>query len=126
MKRNRFALCLVLITFGLIAVACGGNATAPTSAPAAPTASNPTAVSTVAPVVATNAAGPAATVPASGTPGSSAQGPKLNTNVSGTIDFWHFWGSQSRRTAIRRVINMCQTKLPNIKVNETFKPFGDI
>lgn len=39
---------------------------------------------------------------------------------------WHFWGSQVRRTAVRRVIAMCQQQLPNIKVTETFKPFGDI
>jgi multiple sugar transport system substrate-binding protein len=31
-----------------------------------------------------------------------------------------------RRTAIQRVISLCQSKLPNITVNETPKPFGDI
>ncbi len=39
---------------------------------------------------------------------------------------WHFWSSPLRRTAIRRVISICQAKLPNITVNETPKPFGDI
>ncbi len=32
----------------------------------------------------------------------------------------------TRRTAIRRVIALCQQQLPKITVNETFKPFGDI
>jgi multiple sugar transport system substrate-binding protein len=39
---------------------------------------------------------------------------------------WHFWSSPLRRTAIRRVISICQAMLPNITVNETPKPFGDI
>jgi multiple sugar transport system substrate-binding protein len=46
--------------------------------------------------------------------------------VAGTIEMWHFWSSPLRRTAIRRVISICQAQLPNIKVNETPKPFGDI
>jgi multiple sugar transport system substrate-binding protein len=51
---------------------------------------------------------------------------KLNKNVSGTIDFWHFWGSPVRRNGVRRVIAICKQQLPNITVRETFKPFGDI
>jgi multiple sugar transport system substrate-binding protein len=58
--------------------------------------------------------------------GGQATGPKLNKDVSGTIEFWHFWGSPVRRNAIRRVVAICSKELPNIKVNETFKPFGDI
>jgi multiple sugar transport system substrate-binding protein len=53
-------------------------------------------------------------------------GVALNPDVSGNIEFWHFWGSPVRRTAIRRIVAMCEQALPNIKVTETFKPFGDI
>jgi multiple sugar transport system substrate-binding protein len=55
-----------------------------------------------------------------------ATGVVLNKNVSGTVELWHFWASPVRRNAIRRVVAMCQTQLPNIKVNDTVKPFGDI
>jgi len=80
---------------------------------------NPTAVpptNTTAPAAATNTSEPAA----------MGNVPKLNKDVSGTLEFWHFWGSPVRRSAIRRVIAECSVQLPNIKVNETFKPFGDI
>jgi multiple sugar transport system substrate-binding protein len=50
----------------------------------------------------------------------------LNPEVSGNVEFWHFWGSPVRRTAIRRVIAICEQQLPNIRVEEVFKPFGDI
>jgi multiple sugar transport system substrate-binding protein len=49
-----------------------------------------------------------------------------NTSLSGEIEFWHFWGSQLRRTAIRRAIALFNSVYPDIKVNETFVPFGDI
>jgi multiple sugar transport system substrate-binding protein len=51
---------------------------------------------------------------------------KLNPDVSGKVDLWHFWGSPVRRNAIRRVVAICQGKLPNIQITETFKPFGDM
>lgn len=50
----------------------------------------------------------------------------LNPEVSGDVEFWHFWGSPVRRTAIRRVVAICQEQLPNIRVTEVFKPYGDI
>ena len=50
----------------------------------------------------------------------------LNPEVSGDVEFWHFWGSPVRRNAIRRVVAQCQAELPNISVTETFKPWGDI
>jgi multiple sugar transport system substrate-binding protein len=50
----------------------------------------------------------------------------LNVEVTGNVEFWHFWGSPVRRNAIRRVIALCQQALPNITVEEVFKPFGDI
>lgn len=50
----------------------------------------------------------------------------LNPEVSGEVEFWHFWGSPVRRTAVRRVIAICEEQLPNISVTEVFKPWGDI
>jgi multiple sugar transport system substrate-binding protein len=50
----------------------------------------------------------------------------LNPEVSGEVEFWHFWGSPVRRTAIRRVVAICEEQLPNINVTEVFKPWGDI
>lgn len=56
----------------------------------------------------------------------SGLGVSLNPEVSGDVEFWHFWGSPTRRNAIRRVVAVCEEKLPNITVTETFKPWGDI
>jgi multiple sugar transport system substrate-binding protein len=42
------------------------------------------------------------------------------------VEFWHFWGSPVRRTAVRRVVAICEQQLPNITVTEVFKPWGDI
>jgi multiple sugar transport system substrate-binding protein len=53
-------------------------------------------------------------------------GVKLNPEVSGDIEFWHFWASPIRRNAVRRVIAICKELLPNINVTDTVKPFGDI
>ena len=74
------------------------------------------------------AAGASETATAAGAAGggATAAGPTLNADVSGNVEFWHFWGSPVRRNAIRRVVAICQQQLPNITVNETFKPFGDI
>ncbi len=52
-------------------------------------------------------------------------GVALNSEVSGNVEFWHHWGSPVRRNAIRRVVAMCQQALPNITVEEVFKPFGE-
>ena len=71
-------------------------------------------------------AGASTTATAAGAGTGAAAGPPLNADVSGNVEFWHFWGSPVRRNAIRRVIAICQQQLPNITVNETFKPFGDI
>jgi multiple sugar transport system substrate-binding protein len=56
----------------------------------------------------------------------AAAGPILNPNVSGNIQFWHFWGSPVRQNAVRRVIALCEQKLPNIKIADKVVPFGDI
>ncbi|MAT45035.1 MAG: hypothetical protein CL609_22105 [Anaerolineaceae bacterium] len=50
----------------------------------------------------------------------------LNPDVAGEVEVWHFWASPVRRNALRRVIAICEAKLPNITVNETVKPWGDI
>src|SRR5829696_3228738 len=52
--------------------------------------------------------------------------PKLNPEVSGTIEMWHFWGSPVRHNALRRVIAVCSRELPNIKVKDTVKPFAGL
>jgi len=100
--------------------AAATTAAAGTSA-AATTAAGTTAAGTAA---ATTAAGgtAAATTAAAGTAGAV----KLNPDVSGQVELWHFWSSPVRRTAIRRVVAICQQQLPKIKITETFKPFGDI
>lgn len=58
--------------------------------------------------------------------GDTGLGADLNPEVSGEVEFWHFWGSPVRRNAIRRVVAICENQLPNINVTETFKPWGDI
>ena len=32
------------------------------------------------------------------------------------ITFWHFWGSPVRRTAIRRVVAICEAQMDGVKV----------
>ena len=105
----------LLVLVGLLA-ACGGTS----GQPGAEQAATPAAGATT-PAVGATAPAAAATAPAGG-----AAGPKLNSNVAGTVEFWHFWSSPVRRNAIRRIIALCAQQLPNIKVNETPKPFGDI
>lgn len=53
-------------------------------------------------------------------------GGEAQAGISGTVEFWHFWGSPVRRTAVRRIVAICQEQLPNVQITETFKPFGDI
>lgn len=54
------------------------------------------------------------------------EGPVLRPEISGDIELWHFWGSPVRHNALRRVIALCQQRLPNIKVTDAVMPFGDI
>ncbi len=42
------------------------------------------------------------------------------------VELWHFWGSPVRRTAVRRIVAICDQQLPNINIIETHKPWGDI
>jgi multiple sugar transport system substrate-binding protein len=152
-KSSRHALwwrtIALLALAGSLLAACGGNSAQPSAATSAPASGGaataaPAAEATAAPAAtsapagaeattapaaeatAAPAAGAATAAPAGGTTGAAAQGPKLNPDVAGTIEMWHFWSSPLRRTAIRRVISICQAQLPNITVNETPKPFGDI
>ncbi len=94
----------MLMVILVLLQACGDNA-------ATPTVSSGTTTTTA-----------AGTVGATG----ATHGFKLNPNVSGTVQFWHFWSSPVRRNAIRRIVVVCQQQLPNIKVTEVAKPFGDI
>ena len=50
----------------------------------------------------------------------------LDPDVSGNVEFWHFWGAPNSRNAVRRLIGNCEQALPNISVTEVFKPWGDI
>ena len=117
------ALCALL---GLL-TACGGGTSdqaGATSAPAAAPTAGAAAPATSAPAADATSA-PAANATAAPT-GATGAGPKLNPDVSGNVEFWHFWSSPVRRNAIRRVIAICSQQLPNITVNDTAKPFGDI
>ena len=68
----------------------------------------------------------AVSLPHAGAQDNQAGSVPLNPEVSGEVEFWHFWGSPVRRTAIRRVVAICEDKLPNIDVEEVYKPWGDI
>ena len=59
-------------------------------------------------------------------PVTAESGPVLKPEVTGNVELWHWWASPVRRNAIRRIIAMCEQKLPNIKVADTVKPFGDV
>ena len=122
--------------------ACGGESPTATVAPASvvPSASGaasiaptvaPSIVPSVAPTgAATRAAGASASpAAASATPsasGAAVAAYTMHTDLQGNLDFWHFWGSPVRRTAIRRVIAEFNSVYPGLKVNETYVPFGDI
>lgn len=66
---------------------------------------------------------PAASQPNANNP--AAEGEAVSS-ASGEVEIWHFWGSPARRTALRRIVAICQDQLPNIQITETFKPWGDI
>ncbi|MBN2048281.1 MAG: ABC transporter substrate-binding protein [Anaerolineaceae bacterium] len=55
-----------------------------------------------------------------------AEAVKLNPEVSGKVEIWHFWASPVRRNALRHIVAICGAKLPNIEITETVKPWGDI
>ncbi len=117
---------VLMVAAGIVLAGCGGGGTpTPTTAPQAQVTDTP----------ATGMASETPTEPVAGTPAGTpltggatgeTEGPRLNRDVSGTIEMWHFWSSPLRRNAIRRVIGICGQELPDIKVNETAKPFGDI
>jgi multiple sugar transport system substrate-binding protein len=142
-------MALITTLCSLLLSACGDNTAAPTAAAttaAATTAAATTAAATTAAATtaagttaaATTAAGTTAaattgaattaagTTAAATTAAGTSTGVKLNTNVAGKVELWHFWSSPVRRNAIRRVVAICQQALPKIQITETFKPFGDI
>lgn len=127
--RLRLPPALVLLLIMLTVLASCGQGTSPAAEPtagaAAPTAAaEPTAAA--APTAAASGTESPTVAPAGGETAPAAGGVTLNPDVSGTIEMWHFWSSPLRRTAIQRVISICQAQLPNITINETPKPFGDI
>jgi len=68
-----------------------------------------------------------ALAPANSAPSAETSGASTEANMaSGNVEIWHFWGSPARRTAIRRVVAICEDQLPGIDITETFKPWGDI
>lgn len=127
----------LLVAFSILLAACGGasgttqqQTQAPGAGGAATVQAPPPGAAATTPDMAGTQA-PAATAggaaaPSGGQAGGTTEGFPLNTAVTGNVDFWHFWGSPLRRNAIRRVISICQQKLPNLKITDTFKPFGDI
>jgi multiple sugar transport system substrate-binding protein len=51
---------------------------------------------------------------------------KANTNVKGTVQFWHHWASPLRHGSIRQIIAAFEKEYPHIKVKDTAFPFGDV
>ena len=124
MRQRQWRMIAFLTLISLILAACGSS-TGTTTTPSGAAASTGASASDAAAPAASDAAASGAAAPA-GSGAAAAGGVNLNQNVSGTVQFWHFWGSPVRRNAVRRVIAICGQQLPNIKVQETFKPFGDI
>lgn len=117
--------CGLVVVVGLVLSACSSTQPGGTASPSPAVQASPAGAASPLAEASPSPAGAASAAPAT-TPGAAGGEARLNPNVSGTIEFWHFWGSPLRRNAIRRVIATCQKQLPNIQVNETFKPFGDI
>ncbi|MGH7960775.1 MAG: hypothetical protein ACRERD_02975, partial [Candidatus Binatia bacterium] len=131
-QRRLWSIIAVLLILGATLVACGGGAAddEPGDAPQVgdapaedigeetPAGEAPAEEATEAPAEGEETEGAAE--------GGGAMGGLLNPEVSGEVEFWHFWGSPVRRTAIRRVVALCQSQLPNTTITEVFKPFGDI
>lgn len=73
------------------------------------------------------ACNPSTLAPANSAPSAESSGTSAEANTAtGNVEIWHFWGSPARRTAIRRVVALCEEQLPGIDITETFKPWGDI
>ncbi len=116
-------LLALIVIAGLVLSGCNNaSPEAATATPPPPTAAaaGSTSVATDTPELAAKMSLSAAAVR------TSENGPLLDPSVSGTVELWHFWGSPVRHNALRRVISACQQQLPNIKVNDTVKPVGEI
>lgn len=120
---RRMWILLALVISGLLLYGCQA---AQPPAPAVPTPVPPTPETLRKSAAALAASGSEGAAAVSRVAANSGDGPVLNPDVSGDITLWHFWGSPVRHNAMRRVIAMCAQKLPNIKVTDIVKPFGDI
>lgn len=127
MRRTPTRICslaVLLLLAGVVLAGCGGGAMAEvTQATAAPPAVEATQAQDAAALAEPASAKMALNALAARSPD---DGPVLDPTVAGTVELWHFWGSPVRHNALRRVINQCQQELPNIKVNDTVVPFGEI
>ncbi len=116
----------LLLLSSLVLAACdSGTPATPTN----PAPTNTTAAQAVATDTTTTGAAPTNTttaVEAEPTEATTGPGPRLNKDVSGEVEFWHHWSSPVRRNAIRRVIAACAVELPDVKVTEVAKPFGEV
>ena len=134
--RRMASLLIMLIVSSLVLAACDSGTPATPTPAAVPTN---TAAAEAAPTNTTAAAEPtdttaaaeptdttAAAEPTNTTEAAAGDGPVLNRDVSGDVEFWHHWSSPVRRNAIRRVIAACKVELPNINVTEVAKPFGEV
>ena len=110
--KNRLwgAIC-ILIVVGMLS-ACAAPSTSATQAATQPPAPAETATPQVVYVQVTS------------TPGAGEV--KYNPDVSGDIELWHFWASPVRKNGVGHIKAICQQKVPNVKVTDTVKPFGDI
>ena len=55
-----------------------------------------------------------------------ATGPTYNKDVKGEVEIWHWWASPVRRNAVKRILATCMVALPNIKIIDVVKPWGDV
>lgn len=119
-RRNVFSLLWMTVLVLAISACAALETRTPSAAPPAAPGAAGTPGASSGPQLAAQPAG-------AGAPSTAASLPyRVNANAQGEITFWHFWGSALRRNAIQRVIAGFQQSYPNIKVKETFVPFGDI
>ncbi|MFC4599526.1 ABC transporter substrate-binding protein [Cohnella hongkongensis] len=101
MKRKSVTICLSLVlTLGLLLAACSGDG---------------------------NKGGTGSQAPSSGSPSESSS-PESPSAPAGKVelDFWTFWGSETRRPIIEKIINDFNESQDRIVVKHTYLPWGDI
>lgn len=124
MKRSLSLFALIAL-FAMILAACGGGqATAPTTAPAEPTAAP--AEPTAAPA-ATEAAAAAATTAPAPTTAPAAGGETDAMPVTGTVTLWHAYGTGStEETTINTLVETVRGANPEATINVLQIPFDQI